>query len=353
MSFAKPAFLWLVLLVVPDLLITFLRASGFRASIEALAGPRSREGASARFSTATLCGAVASALFIASTALALASPSWGRSGRAADRRGLEAAVVLDVSRSMLAADLAPTRLDAAKGILRSLLRALPDSPGSEDGVAFSLVAAKGDALLLVPMTEDVEAFDQALEYALPEVMTAKGTDLGKGIEAGLASFGSYGAASRLVILFSDGGDLSGSARKAAEKARAAKARLLVIGLGGNVPAFVPGPSRPGQPVADGEARAALDERGQPALSALDSALLRGLAAAGGGRYLEGVDSSTIAALAAELSQARAGGTRIEYETEDRTGLFAALALAFLVCRIAAELVATARAAARDHAGAKA
>jgi hypothetical protein len=185
------------------------------------------------------------------------------------------------------------------------------------------------------MTEDIEAIDDALEYAGPDTLTAKGTDLGRGISAGLSSFGSAGAGTRILILLSDGGELSRSARAAAEEVKRAKTRFIAVGFGGSEAVLVPGASEPG-----GFSRPALDAKGLPARSALDSGLLRSLAAAAEGRYLEGAEASTIGALASEVAGARLGGTRIEYEALDRTGLFAALALGFLLAAILAEMLAS-------------
>jgi len=331
-TFARPEFLWLALLAAPELLLARRRAAGLRASVEYLAGPRRRGRAAAAFSAAAFCGALAVVLFLAAAALALAGPSWGRKGFAAERSGLELSFVVDVSRSMEIRDGSPTRLAAAKGIVRSLIRSLPSEAAPNRNVSFSLVAAKGDAVLLVPMTEDAESLDAALDYADPDTLTAKGTNLERGIEEALASFPSAGGGSRVVVLLSDGGELSGRARAAAEAVKRAKARLLVVGLGGSEAVPVPASSASDGPI--------LDAKGQPARSALDAAFLRSLAAAAEGRYLDGADPSAIGALSAELAGARAGGSRVEYEAVDRTGLFAGLALAFLLAAIVADLLAT-------------
>jgi Ca-activated chloride channel family protein len=247
---------------------------------------------------------------------------------AQERSGLELAFVLDVSRSMEARDGAPTRLESAKGMIRALVRSSL-AASREGSLSFSLVAAKGDAVLLAPMTEDAEAIDVGLDYANPDTLSAKGTDLGRGIAAALSSFSSAGGSGRLLVLLSDGGELSGSAKAEAAKAKLAQARFIAVGLGGAEPVPVPGVDGP-----------ALDEKGLPARSALDAALLRSAAAEAGGRYLDGSDPSAPAALAAEVAAARQGGVRIEYERVDRTGLFAFLSLAFLLSAMGAEAFAS-------------
>jgi Ca-activated chloride channel family protein len=335
MSFARPELLWLALLALPELALGLSRAPAFRASVEALAGPRRRERAGRRFLALSVAGTACGALFVAAAALAMAGPSWGERGTVAERRGLEAAIVLDVSRSMEAADLAPSRLEAAKGLVRSLLRSPAAASGSPngglraaEGSSFSLVAAKGASILLAPMTEDFLSFEDALDYANPDATTAAGTNLESGIRTALASFSGSGAQGRALFLFSDGGELSGQARRAAEEAGAAHVRLVVVGMGGNDPALVPGAD--GAPLAGPKG---------PVRSARDEARLRALAAVAGGRYIDGSDAGASGELASELASSRGGGTRIEYERVDRRGLLALFALAFLAAALVCDLLA--------------
>jgi len=329
-TFARPELLLLALLAVPEIALVVLRAPALRASVEALAGPALRRRAGAAFAAAAAIGAAAGVLFILSAAAALAGPSWGRRGSVAERSGVEAAFVIDASRSMGAVDSGISRAEASKEIVRSLLRR---EGAAGRRASFSIVAAKGDAVLLAPMTEDLAALEDALEYVGPDAITAVGTNLERGIEAGLSSFTESRAGDRLLVLLSDGGELAGSARRAAEKAARSRARLIVVGVGGSEPAPVPGPD--GAPI--------VDERGSRVASALEEARLAAVAAAAGGRYLEASDPGTSAALAAELASAAAGGTRIEYSSADRSGDFALAALAFLIVAILAEALSTRRA----------
>jgi Mg-chelatase subunit ChlD len=327
MTFARPELLWLALLALPELALGLRRSPIFRASVEGLAGPRRRARAGRLFTALSACGTACGALFVLAAAVAMAGPSWGARGTAAERRGLEAAVVLDVSRSMDAVDAQGSRLEAAKGLVKSLFRS-PAAPRPE-GASFSLVAAKGAPVLLLPMTEDTFAFDAALGYATADVTTAPGTDLESGIRAGLASFSPSGTQGRVLFLFSDGGGLSGFGQGIREAAADARARMVVVGVGGDKPALVPGPG--GAPLAGTKG---------PVRSARDEARLKALASAAGGRYLDASAPGTVSALAAELAGARGSGTRIEYRRVERGGLFALLALAFLAAAILANLLAT-------------
>ena len=232
-----------------------------------------------------------------------------------------------------------TRLEAAKAIVGDLLRnpeGASDSSGAgleRVGTAFSLVAAKGSSVLLVPMTEDRFAFEDALSYANPDSISSPGTDLESGLRAALASFTSSGAQGRVLFLFTDGGELSGSARRACEEAQARRARLVVVGMGGRKSATVPGPD--GAPLAGPKG---------PVVSVQDSIALKAMAALAGGRYIDASDAGGSAkvesALAAELASGMGRGTRVEYKAYDRTGLFALLALACLIAAILASMLST-------------
>lgn len=322
MSLDQPLFLWLALLAPLDLLIVLRRIPRLKASVEALAGPRRAGEIGGRYLAASIYGAAASFLFVLAACLALAGPSWGSRAVSGEKSGLELAIVIDVSRSMMVREGMQTRLALAHEEARSYLRALP-------GASFSLVAAKGKSILLVPMTEDVEAIDSGLDYADPETLSAIGTDLGEGVRAGLASFSSQSGSNRIILLLSDGGDQGGEAKDAAEEAKKKGVRIMVLGLGGKEALPVPGPT--GEPL--------LDAQGRAVRSALQPSSLVALAQVSGGRYLEAADPSASSLLQTELSRLGKGGRRTEYQVEDRSGLFALLALGFLLARLLASIMA--------------
>jgi Ca-activated chloride channel family protein len=337
MSFSRPELLFVALLAVPELLLCLRRLPKLRDSLTSLAGPRRRAAAARSYTAFSLVGAAAGALFIIAAALAMAMPSWGQRGRTAERRGLEAAIVLDVSRSMEARDMggratgaagganAATRLAAAKTLISGLLI---DRDPLASSTAFSLVAAKGGSVLLVPMTEDRIALADGLVYADADAISSPGTDLESGLREALRSFSPSGAQARLVLLFTDGGELTGSARRACEELAAARARLVVVGLGDTKPAAVPGPD--GKPLAG--------EKG-PVTSALRERELELLAAQAGGRYLGARSASAGSALAALLAESAGVGMRVEYERVDRSGAFALAAFFFLLVAVIASMLA--------------
>ncbi len=318
MTIARPIVLWLLVLAPLDLAVSLSRARRLRVTFEALVGPERRKTAGEAYARASIVGTLCSAACVCALVVALAGPSWGDLARAVERSGLEVAIVLDVSRSMEAHEGSLSRLEEARAFARTLIRGNP-------GAAFSLVAAKGEAVLLAPMTEDAEALELALSYANPDATTAPGTDLGKGLEAAIESFPSSSARGRALVLLSDGGDRGGGALKAAAAAKAKGARLFAVGFGTAEARLVPGPN--GAPL--------LDARGEAVRSALEPELLRALARAAGGRYLEAGSGGAESALAAELAALAKDGKRIEYEARDRTGEVALVALVLLAARLIA------------------
>ncbi len=323
MSFERPAFLWLLLLIPIELCISFVRLPGLKASFSLLAGPRRGQKAAVRYRAASLCGIAASVLFLLSACLGLAGAAWDTRAVSTESSGLEIALVFDVSRSMQIKEGGSTRLDTAKRLARQLRAAAPG------GAAFSLTAAKGDAVLLVPMTTDSDALDSAFDYANPDSLTSRGSGLESGISTALASFPRADRSSRLIVLFSDGGGPSGRTEKAAMQASEQGVRIWTVGIGGDSALPVPGPA----------GSAIVDSSGRAVHSALNAGPLKRMAALTRGRYFAASDPSAPAALREELAQLGTGGRRTVYEIKSRSGLFAGLALLFLCIRIAASLLA--------------
>ena len=192
--------------------------------------------------------------------LALANPTLEREPVPAFRTDAARVVVLDLSRSMLADDLTPSRLERARYKVADILSR------SVDGQV-GLVAFAGDAFAVSPLTDDADTIRAMLEALSPQIMPLQGSRPDRGIDLGLDLLRQAGARDAEVILITD--DAGGvRARTAAERLRKAGHRLGVIGVG-----TAEGASVPGVTSADG-----------PVIARLDEAALEQLAAAGAGRY---------------------------------------------------------------------
>jgi Ca-activated chloride channel family protein len=260
-----------------------------------------------------------------SAVLALADFRWGEVLEEERRRGQEIVFVLDISRSMMAADVADgagaaaTRLERAKSAIR-LLAARLDQP------RFALVVFKGAGVKLVPLTEDTYALETVLTHLSPDILTAPGSDLEQGLETALASFSDDPGRYRAILLLTDGEYHSGNPAAAADKAEQAGVPILVAALGTEEGAEI---STPG-----GET--VLDLRGNPVVTRLKLPGLRKIARQSGGEIFrltaaEEAEKELLAALAGlwedELSP---GFLRVNRE---RYRFFLSLAVCFLTLGI--------------------
>jgi Ca-activated chloride channel family protein len=192
--------------------------------------------------------------------IALANPTFERQPVPAFRSDAARVVVLDLSRSMLAEDLTPSRLERARYKVDDILSR------SGDGQV-GLIVYADDAFAVSPLTDDAETIRAMLEALSPQIMPVQGSRPDRGITLGLDLLRQAGARNGEVILLSD--DAGGArARVAAEQVRDAGHRLGVIGVGTAEGAPVPGIT-----TAEG-----------PVMSRLDISALETLAAAGAGRY---------------------------------------------------------------------
>jgi len=205
--------------------------------------------------------------------VALMRPQFGLHFVRTPRVGSEIMIALDVSRSMLAEDAAPNRLERAKADLRDLL---PYLEGDEVG----LIAFAGRATVLSPLTPDFGFLRLALDSAGPSSVARGGTSLAEPIRKAVAGFGGEGGVSRSILLITDGEDHDSFVKEAAKQAAERGIKILAIGFGDE------GGSR--IPVTDPDTGArsfVLDSNGKPVISRLDGALLRELARITDGAYV--------------------------------------------------------------------
>lgn len=204
--------------------------------------------------------------------LALAGPRYGFHWEEIQQEGVELVVALDCSRSMLATDVSPTRLDRAKREIFDLL-------GRLRGDRVGLVAFAGTAFLQCPLTIDYSAFYMFLDALGPDMLPVGGTDLAAAVHASLDAFGPPAEADRAVILITDGEQTGeGDPLEAAKAASEAGVRLFCIGVGG--------PS--GVPVPDPGGGLRKDAAGNIVITRLDEPALQKMVATTGGTYVRSV-----------------------------------------------------------------
>lgn len=201
--------------------------------------------------------------------IAAARPQWGQRTETVRQRGRDLIIALDVSRSMLAQDVHPNRLQRAKTDIQDLLRELR-------GDRVALIAFRGKGLQLCPLTTDYAYLEQVLADVSPESAPRGETDIGDAIDKALAAFESDVGAYQAIILISDGEDLAGNAKARAEVARKKGVAIFTVGLGDPQGAKIPSAGQRGEFIT---------YRGQEVVSKLQHETLKSIAEITGGAYV--------------------------------------------------------------------
>lgn len=218
-------------------------------------------------------------LMIAALALLivmLARPQMGTKISQEKRKGIEVIISLDISNSMRAEDVVPSRLDKSKMLVENMVDNF-----TNDKVG--LVVFAGDAFIQLPITSDYVSAKMFLQNTDPSLIATQGTDLAGAIELSSKSFTQQDKVGRAILIITDGEDHEGGAIEAAEKARKNGIRVFVLGVG----------STEGSPVPDGNGGYMKDNSGQEVISALNEEMCKQVAQAGGGAYIH-VDNTSLA-----------------------------------------------------------
>ncbi len=199
---------------------------------------------------------------------AAARPQWGRRDEKVFTRGRNLMIALDVSRSMLAADVHPNRLERAKTDIIDLIEEL-------QGDRAGLLAFRYKANVICPLTTDYTFLRQALDGVSIDSAPRGATDLGdaivKSLEALEHALDEYNA----ILLISDGEDLSGTAVKAAEKAAERGIPIFTVGIGDPAGTTIPAEDN----------RGSFQFEGRPVMTRLMDQTLSAIARISNGRYI--------------------------------------------------------------------
>ena len=202
---------------------------------------------------------------------ALARPQWGEEWRRVEARGIDILFALDTSKSMLARDVKPNRLERAKLAIFDILPSL-------EGNRLGLVVFAGEAFLQCPLTLDIEAFRQSLQAVDTSLMTRGGTDLAKAVVVAERAFVEE-SPQKIVLLITDGEDLEAEGISQAKKATERGVTFYTVGVGTPEGEIIP--------VQEGEGGIDYlrDASGRVVKSCLDEETLSQIAKITGGCYV--------------------------------------------------------------------
>jgi Ca-activated chloride channel family protein len=309
--------------VVPVLLLIVLRGNLKRRTImKTFAKPRGLSAIAWEASSLRRwikAGLLLTALLF--IALALAGPQYGYKWREVERRGVDLIIAIDCSRSMLATDIKPTRLERAKREISDLLNMLA-------GDRIGLVGFSGVSFLQCPLTLDYSAFYLFLESLTPDFLPVGGTDLEAAISSALKGFDEKSDTDKAIILITDGESTSGDPLAAAEAAAKAEVKIFSIGVG----------KADGVPVTEKDGGFKKDNAGNIVLTRLDEAVLKKIALITGGAYVRSVagdmdlDTIYLGEIRGKMEQATLNSGR-EQIWENRFQWFVALAVMALLAEM--------------------
>jgi len=321
MRFAEAGLLWGLLAVPVMLLLLVIAERRRRGDLARFIPPATWGRLAGRVSRARRRASAVIVLLAAIFLLIGASrPQLGSRILETRQRGIDVVIAVDVSLSMQARDIVPSRRERAGQEILSLLDRL-------HGDRIALVSFAGAAFLQCPLTLDRGAIRMLLPLLDPGVAPEPGTNLADAITRSVGAFQEDPRRGRAVILLTDGEAHDGDLDAAIEEAKRARARICAIGIGKTQGEPIPLPARAGT-----GADYKKDRQGQMVLTRLDEEPLRRVCQATGGTYVRaeaGSASSRVAQALRDLEQGEMkGGLGIRYE--ERFAYFAALALGLLV-----------------------
>ncbi len=200
--------------------------------------------------------------------VALANLQSGARSEKVQRKGIDVMIAMDVSKSMLAKDVSPNRLEKSKQFVLRLLEKLNNN-------RIGLIVFAGRAYTSVPLTVDLSALKMNLSTANPDMVPTQGTVLGEAISMARQSFNSKETKYKSIILISDGEDHDESVNDEVKKAIEEGIMINTVGVG----------SKEGAPIFDEENNEnKRDENGEEILSKLNEKELQNIAQNGQGIY---------------------------------------------------------------------
>ena len=317
LRFEDPIYLWMLLIIPILVLVRFivwrkrkrnLRKFGDPSLLKEMMPDVSKYRLTIKF--CLLLSAITILIFM------IARPQVGSKISHEKREGIEVLIALDISNSMLAQDVIPSRLEKSKLLIEDLVDHF-----TNDKVG--LVVFAGDAFVQLPITNDYVSAKMFLQNINPSLITTQGTDLARAISLSQSCFTQREHIGRAIIVITDGEDHEGGALEAAREAYKKGINVFILGVG----------TSKGAPIPDGNGGYLKDNSGQTVLSALNEQMCQQVAKAGNGVYIH-VDNTSDAQerLNKELSKLQSGisDTVVYSEYNEQFQIFGIILLLLLI-----------------------
>ena len=317
LRFEDPIYLWILLIIPILVLVRFivwqkrkhnLRKFGDPSLLKEMMPDVSKYRPTIKF--CLLLSAITILIFM------IARPQVGSKISHEKREGIEVLIALDISNSMLAQDVIPSRLEKSKLLIEDLVDHF-----TNDKVG--LVVFAGDAFVQLPITNDYVSAKMFLQNINPSLITTQGTDLARAISLSQSCFTQREHIGRAIIVITDGEDHEGGALEAAREAYKKGINVFILGVG----------TSKGAPIPDGNGGYLKDNSGQTVLSALNEQMCQQVAKAGNGVYIH-VDNTSDAQekLNKEFSKLQSGtsDTVVYSEYNEQFQIFGIILLLLLI-----------------------
>ncbi|MDX1646573.1 MAG: VWA domain-containing protein [Longimicrobiales bacterium] len=323
--FAEPSWLWALVLVPVLALLVWMAGRSRRKALERFADSALVERLTESVDlVARRWKAALRLLALGLLAFALARPQFGTRVETVRSVGQDIVVALDLSRSMLAEDVAPSRLERARLAVLRLMRQL-------DGDRIGLVGFAADAFVQSPLTTDYGAAAMFLEAMEPDLMPVQGTDLGAALRVSLEALEEGGREAGVLVVVTDGENHEAGFAEALERVVEEGIQVYLVGVGTTegVPIPVYGPDG----TREGFFR---DEQGNVVTTRLAEEVFQRIVEETGGVYVRaGIGGTAFDELVDEIAE----GTGEELDAmeitqfEERYQVFVAVALLLLIADV--------------------
>lgn len=319
--FEDPIYLWLLVLIPILALVRFVSYRNQKKRLHKFGEPQLLKNLMpdvSRFRPSVKFWVLQTALAL--LILMLARPQMGTKISHEKRTGIETIIALDISNSMRAEDIVPSRLDRSKMMIENLVDHFTNDK-------IGLIVFAGDAFVQLPITSDYVSAKMFLSSIDPSMMATQGTDIAAAIDMATNSFTQEEGIGKAIIVITDGEDHEGGALQAAEAARKKGMCVFVLGVGSAQGAPIPIP---------GTGDYMKDNTGNTVMSALNEDMCRQVAQAGGGAYIH-VENNSAAQqrLDNELDKLakKETSTTVYSDYDEQFQAFGILALLLLILEI--------------------